>query len=511
MARTSRLRKTKLNVSSNVFIMMTRIIMLFIVRIIFIRTLGKLYLGVDSLFTSLLSVLSIADLGITSAVNYALYKPLSDKDDKKISAIMTFYKKMYKYMGLFLCAIGIILAFFLPLIVKEEVEYLYLIYFMYLFNTVSTYFISYKESLIVADQNRYQLTYINFFSYMLLYGLRIAAILLTKNFLIYVLILDVVTLLQRVAINRYVTKKYKNIDFNSKYQLSKKEKDGIISKIKAMFIQKIGLFVINGTDSIVISATNGLGVIVVGLYANYLSITTTVTSLFEQVYKGITASFGDLAVNENRETQERVYNIISFIGFILYGLISVGFYFLLTPFIKMCFGAQYELDKVIVIFIIVNFYIAGLIASIDMIKEATGQYLVDKYVPLIQSIINLVVSIVLARYIGLLGVVLGTTISYITVTLWNRPYIAYKYIFKSSMKYFIKQQIKYMLTIIVSILILHLLFKYLIIGNAIVDFIVKGILCIIIFIMCLIVGFNKNDEFAFVRKEVLNKLNRKKV
>ena len=308
MARTSRLRKTKLNVSSNVFIMMTRIIMLFIVRIIFIRTLGKLYLGVDSLFTSLLSVLSIADLGITSAVNYALYKPLSDKDDKKISAIMTFYKKMYKYMGLFLCAIGIILAFFLPLIVKEEVEYLYLIYFMYLFNTVSTYFISYKESLIVADQNRYQLTYINFFSYMLLYGLRIAAILLTKNFLIYVLILDVVTLLQRVAINRYVTKKYKNIDFNSKYQLSKKEKDGIISKIKAMFIQKIGLFVINGTDSIVISATNGLGVIVVGLYANYLSITTTVTSLFEQVYKGITASFGDLAVSESKKVQEDVWD-----------------------------------------------------------------------------------------------------------------------------------------------------------------------------------------------------------
>lgn len=506
---TKRIKKTKLNIISNVFIMVVRIVMLFLVRIIFIKTLGKTYLGLDSLFTNLLSVLSIADLGITSAVNFVLYKPLSENDTKKVSSIMTYYKKMYMYMGSILLIVGIILTFFLPFIVKENIENLYLIYFMYLFNTVSTYFISYKESLIVADQNRYKLTVINFSFYMLLYCLRILALLYTKNFIIYVLILDVVTLLQRVLINRYVTTHYKEIDFNSKKEISKEEKDNIITRIKAMFVHKIGSFVINGTDSVVISATAGLGVAVVGIYTNYLSIITTASTLFEQVYKGITSSFGDLAAQENEKTQENVFNIIGFIGFIMYGLTSVGLYFLLTPLIKMCFGEQFIVSKIIVIFMICNFYFSGIIASIDMIKEATGEYIVDKYIPLIQSSINLVVSIILANFIGLLGVVLGTTVSYVTVSLWNRPYIAYKYIFKSSKKHFIIEQLKYILTVVLAIIIIDFISNYIVINNDILSFLVTGIICVIIFIILTIIIFYKDEEFKFVKNETLKIIKKK--
>lgn len=503
-----RLKKTKFNIISNVFIMIVRIVLLFVVRIVFINTLGKTYLGLDSLFTNLLSVLSIAELGITSAVNFVLYKPLSEKNYSKVSSIMTYYKKMYRYMGTFLCIIGLIIALFLQFIVKEKFDYLYLIYFMYLFNTVSTYFVSYKESLIVADQNRYKLTIINFSSYVLLYGLRILFLLYSKNFLIYVLILDVVTLIQRILINRYVTKKYTEIDFNTKKELSKSEKSNIFTRIKALFIHKIGAFVINGTDSVVISATAGLGVAVVGIYTNYLSIITTASSLFEQVYKGITSSFGNLAVQEDSKTQENVFNIISFLGYLMYGLFSVGFYFLLSPLIKICFGSNFVVGNEIVIFMILNFYFSGFISAMDMIKEATGEFVVDKYVPLIQSAINLFVSIILSRYIGLLGVVLGTTISYITVSLWHRPYVIYKYIFKTSKKYFIKQQIKYFISIVFSIFIVYLISSFVQINNFIMLFMLKGAICIVVFLIVTSILFRKNKEYIFVRDEIKKILNR---
>ena len=320
--------------------------------------------------------------------------------------------------------------------------------------------------------------------------------------------MDVITLFQRVFINIYVTKKYKQVNFSSNNQLNVGEKKSIKSRIKAMFIHKIGSFVINGTDSVVISATSGLGIVVVGLYTNYLSIITTVTSLFEQVYKGITSSFGDLAVNEKESTQENVFNIISFSGFIMYGLTSIGLYFLLSPFIKMCFGAKFELDNIVVLFMVVNFYFSGIIAGIDMIKEATGQFLVDKYVPLIQSVINLIVSIVLAHYIGLLGVILGTTISYITVSLWNRPYIAYKYIFKSSTKYFIIQQIKYIITVVLTILVLNIIFKYFIISSLLLSLLIKGIICVVVFIIMVIVIFHSSDEYSFIKHELKKYISR---
>ena len=505
----SRLKKTKLNVISNVFIMLSRIVMLFVVRIIFIRTIGEFYLGVDSLFTNLLSVLSIGELGVTSAVNFVLYKPLVENDVEKISSIMTYYKKMFRYMGLFLLGVGLVITLFLPLFVKEEIPNLYLVYFMYLFNTVSTYFVSYKESLIIADQNRYRLTVINFVFYMLLYVLRILALLYTKNFILYVLILDVVTLLQRIMINMYVTKTYKFIDFNSKNELSEDEKNNIFTRIKAMFIHKIGAFVINGTDSMVISATSGLGVVVVGIYTNYLSIITTATSLYEQVYKGITSSFGDLAAQEDEEAQKRVFNIIGFVCYLMYGVTSVGFYFLLSPLIEACFGSKLVIEKSIVVIMIINFYFSGLIASIDLIKEATGEFLVDKYMPLIQSLVNIVVSLILANIIGLMGVVLGTAISYLTVSIWSRPYIAFKYIFKSSMIPYYVRQLKYISSIVLSIVLINLILKYVSAGSGLMFFFVTGCLCVFIFVIVTIALFYKSNEFIFFKNELLKTIRKK--
>ena len=156
-----RVKKSILNAFSNSFILIIRSLLSFVIRIIFIRQLGKVYLGVDSLFTNILSVLSIADLGISTAINFSLYKPLSDKNYDRVSTLMTLYKKIYKVLGIIVLAIGIIIYIFLDKIVTTHVKNLDIIYFIYLFTTVSTYFLSYKNSLLIADQNNYKITFVS--------------------------------------------------------------------------------------------------------------------------------------------------------------------------------------------------------------------------------------------------------------------------------------------------------------------------------------------------------------
>ena len=505
-----RTKNSLLNASSNLIILITRTVMLFVVRIFFIRILGQVYLGIDSLFTNIISALSIVELGISSAVNYSLYKPLADRNYNKINELMTFYRKLYFIAGILILLLGLFVSLFLNLLLDVNINNLYLFYFLYLINTVSIYFISYKETLIMADQSNYKLTRINFIFYIILYVLRIISLLVFSDFLIYVLILVVITIIQRLYINHFISKLYPEVDFNHKKDLSKNEKKAIYSNIGAMFVHKLGYYIINGTDNIIISATKTLGIIVVGVYTNYLSIVMMLNSVFSGIYKGITSSFGNLAVLENNKTQENVFLIINFLGFILYGFSSIAFYFLLTDFITIVFGGIYALNNSVVLVICLNFYFNGMLLNIDLIKDATGTYKKDVFVPIVQAIINLIVSIILAQYIGLLGVVLGTLISIIIVPIWNKTYIIYKYIFKSSMKSFFITQLKYITYLVITFLCVNSIIKYINIENIYLLFIIKAIIVFVIYIVLFYILYSRNNIFIYLKNELIKLIKERK-
>ena len=264
----SRQKNSFLNISTNFLILLTNTILSFVVRTVFIKVLGEQYLGVSGLFSNILQVLSLAELGIGTAINYALYDPLARGDYKKVSIILSLFKKIYKIVGIIIACGGVILIPFLPYLMKDNnVSNTLLIYVLYLFNTVSMYFISYKDTLITADQKYYKLAKIIFISNVSIYISQIIILIVFRNFILYLLAQIMITLIQRVLSNLLITKTYSNkVDFNSKEKVSSEELKSITTNVKAMFFHKIGYNIVQGTDNIIISAF--INVATVGIYSN---------------------------------------------------------------------------------------------------------------------------------------------------------------------------------------------------------------------------------------------------
>ena len=302
------------------------------VRIVFTKTLGQDYLGVESVFVNLISMFSLAELGITLSISFSLYKPLAENDTKKISALMTLYKKIYQTVGIFILVVGfIIMPFLTHFIDNSTITNFYFIYVLYLVDSAMTYLITYKEVLIIADQKNFKINKYNIFAILSTNLLQILFLYLTKNFIIYILIKISVQFLQRIIINRYISKLYAYIDFNAKEKLEKQEMNTIKKNVKSMFTQKIGNYLLNGTDSLIISKYVGLGV--VGIYSNFLSITTILKNVINSITSGVTASFGNLIAKDDSKTQENVFDIMNYISFGICAFITIELYFLLNPFI----------------------------------------------------------------------------------------------------------------------------------------------------------------------------------
>lgn len=504
-----RTKKSFYNAISNTFVYIIRAILMFIVRIIFIRTLGKIYLGVDSLFTNLLLVLSIADSGMSVAISYTLYKPLSEKNYGRISNLMSFYKKVYRILGFLVIGFGLLFIPFLNVFIKDKIDNIYLYYLIYLITTAIPYFISYKDALLNADQNRYLVTNITSFTYIIMYILRIIFLICIPNFLIYCLIQFIMILVQRILINNYISKQYNYINFDSKDVIKKEEKDKIYKSVFSVFTNELGRYLVNATDNIIISSIPKLGLGVVAVYTNYYSIIGMIDTIIYKALSGITASFGDLAVNESKDTQENVFNIINYISNFIYGLFAVGFSIVLSLFIKICFGSDFELDYVLTILISFNFFLMGMVRPLDIIKEATGNYVKDRYLTLIQAFINVILSIIFGKIFGLIGVIVSTSISYILLPVWNRPYIAYKYIFnKKPFSYFFKELL-YLSVIILIYFVSNYICGYIVISNNIILFIVKIIIITLLYTIIFNIIFIRSIEFKYLFNSVKNRINKK--
>lgn len=507
--KTKRTEKSILNVESNFFIYIFRALMLFVVRTIFIKVLGKEMLGLDGLYTNILQVLSITELGISNAINFSLYKPLADKDYKKVSVLMSFYRRVYQVIGIIIVVMGLLIMLFLNKIITTVPSgvNIYLIYLIYLFDTVNLYFISYKETLIVADQNNYQLLKYNFFFYLLMYILQIASLVIYRSFVLYLVTKIVVLLVQRICINRFITKKYNKINFSIDEKISDKDLKVIKTNVKGLIFHKIGNYVINGTDNIVISAF--LNLTLVGIYANYLSLFGMLNTVLSSSYRAITASFGNLIAMEDKKMQEEVFEKINFAGHILYSFVSIAFLVLINKFITLWLGKDYLLATLVVIVICMNFYIDGMRQCLDSIKDASGVYDQDKYIPLIQSIVNIAVSIVLVQYIGILGVVIGTLVSHLLLPIWHRPYIVYKHVFKSSPKNYYINYLKNIFVISVTSFIIISIFGLIKMKLTLVSFVLYCILYSLLYLIVISIIYSRNKNYQFYIKLIYDRFRSK--
>ena len=380
------------------------IIINFISRTIFISLLGKEYLGINGLFSNILNVLCLAELGVGSAITYCLYEPLATKDISKIQALMNFYKKSYKVICSIIISAGIMLTPFIKFFIKDtpNINYLHLIFLLFVMNTAVSYLFSYKKTIISADQNQYIVSTYQYIAFILQNIIQILVLYITRNFILYLVVQIVVTIVQNILVSKKADKLYPFIAIKNDKKLDKKTLKVIRKNVIAMIFHKIGSIVVNSTDNILISKLIGIGT--VGIYSNYSLIINAINSLLNQVFYSITASIGNLGSVESEERVYETFQRVLFLNFWMYYFSSICIITLINPFINLWVGEGFGLDKWVVIIIVLNFYLSGIRKTALTFRDALGLYWYDRYKPIIESIINLVISIILTKKFGVIGI-----------------------------------------------------------------------------------------------------------
>ncbi|MBE6154771.1 MAG: teichoic acid transporter [Firmicutes bacterium] len=469
----------------------------FIARTFFITKLGQEYLGLNSILTNVLSMLSIAELGIGTAIGFSLYKPLANNDKEKIKSLMNYYKRAYQIIGLIIFVMGICIIPFLGLFITNMHIFnnIYLIYFLFLINTVYAYFFSYKRTLIIADQKNYVLTkYLTTFK-IIIYILDIIYLSFGNSFIVYLLIQLIVGIIENIYINYNINKRYEYIKEKNIQKLDNKERNLIVKNIKAMFFHKIGDYCVNSTDNLIIA--HYISTAIVGIYSNYYTIIYTVNSFLMLIFDSTSASFGNLIAKESKKIIYEKFKTFNFLAFWLFGWSCICFYFLLTPFITTIWlDGNWLISKAVVLVVVLNYFFTSMRVPLGIVKTAGGVYNQDKYVPLIQSLVNLVVSIILVKKIGLLGVFIGTLASSVLVVFWIRPYIVYKHIFERPLNEYFKIFTKYFISLISIVVVLEVTFNLFTFSNNIINFIFMITTIIILPNLVFYIIYRKTNEFG---------------
>ncbi len=471
---------------------------------IFIKTLGAEYLGINGLFTNIVSMLGIVELGIGSAIIYNLYEPIAKDDKEKIKSLMNFYKKSYRVIAVIVFVIGMMIIPFLKNIVGDisidiNIEF---IYSLFIIDVVASYLLTYKRSILYANQKTY-ITNIVHIGYLIVMNIiQIFILLIAKSFVAYLIIKIICRVLENVIITMIANKDYPYIKEKDVEKIDEKTTDDIIKKVKGLIFHKVGSFVVLGTDNIIISKF--LGVVTVGLYSNYNMIIQAVSNLFLQVFDSLTASVGNLLVEDNCKKSYEIYKNMLMINSILFTFATTEIICLIEPFMKIWIGEQYILSKVVLIILMVNFYIQGMRKTCLVFKMAAGVFHEDRYFPIIESIINIVFSVILVKIIGLPGVFLGTIFSALPVILISYPKYVYIPLFHKSFGSYVKENAYYYILAFLTVSIAMIATSYININNLIVKLIVNTITSSIIFAVMQYIFFHKKSEYKYLKNMLKN-------
>lgn len=438
------------NIIAGLFGQLSTTVLNFISRTVFVYILGAEYLGINGLFTNVLTVLNIAELGISSAIVFSLYEPLHKQDIKKVQAIMNLYRKIYFVIGIIVLVLGIALIPILPYMMKGSTTLvnINIVYLLFLLQTVFTYwFFSYKSALPQADQNQYIVSLATAIINAVKILVQIVVLLISKSFLLYLVASVVFSVINNYFIAKKVDQKYPYIRLKNQEKVTKNEKRYIFKNVAGMAMYKISGTVLNSADNIIISSF--IGVVTVGIYSNYLLIIRTLISLVGIVFSSFTSSIGNLFVSESKEKGEFIFRCLNFLNFWVYGFCAICLWNLFNPFITLWIGSSYLLTKDIVFIIILNFVTDGLEQAVIAYKDACGLFWKGKIRPVVSSILNIILSIVLVKPLGIFGVILGTILTRFLTTWWFDPLLVYRNVFNMSPKRYYFRYIRSLLLIII--------------------------------------------------------------
>ena len=505
----SRLEKSAKNIALTMGSNILDSVLGIVSRTVFIHFLGSQFLGLAGLLGSILGVLSITELGIASAIGFSLYKPLATGDMKTVSALMSLYRRAYRVIAaiVFVCGIGLFffLDFFVP--PAQQPPETGLAYFVFLTNTVLGYLLSYKTTLLNSDNHGYKLAPITIGMSVAQTVAQIVGLLLFKSYTIYLIVLLVCSAVRMILGNRMITKLYPDVDFCSKEKLSDTTQHEIKRNIGGLVIAKIGDYFVHSTDNLII--TKLVSLVATGIYSNYLLIRNLVNGYIAILFGGISASMGNVVAVESDERKLEIFNTLFFCAYFIYSFEAVCFMCLFNPFIgEIWLSEEYTFGTLTVAIIVANSFLTGLRIPIITMKGAAGKFIEDAWVSFAFAAINLIASIILAKFMGVAGVFLGTIIGSLLTADWYRPIVIYKHVFHTSVRRYFGRYLCYVVLGFLLIVSTYYVTSLIRTPYTFLTFAIKCILAAVVPLAGNTLLFYKSTEFNAIRS-MFNRIFRK--
>ena len=475
-----RFARTKNTLRNIVFGSLNRVINIvlpFITRTVILYIMGTQYLGLSSLFSSILSFLSLTELGIGAAMVYSMYKPIAENDNTTIRALLNLYKRLYRIIGAVILGLGLCLMPFLTILVPEELPpdiNLYLLYFIYLSNAVLSYWLfAYKNALIQAYQRNDINSKIASVITTVSYAVMLLSLFLTRNYYAYVIWLPIFTVITNILRLIFVNRNFPGLEPAG--EVSPELKKSIFKKTAALIGTKLNTVVLNAADNLVMSAY--LGLTAIAMYGNYHYIMTSIIGFLGIAYSSMTAGLGNSLQTDSLDANYRNFEKFSFINSWVVGWCTVCLVCLYQPFMRIWVGEELMFPFYVVLEMGLYFYVYQIRKIPVVYKDAAGIWWEDRFRPYVCMITNVVLNIALVQIIGISGIILSTVFSLLISIPWEN-YTIFKYVFhRSSRSYYGKMFLSagtMLLAGAATLLICSLL------GNSIPAFLLKGCICVVV-------------------------------
>ena len=491
-----RVKNASRNIFFTGFLRVYQIIVPFMMRTVMIHYMGVQYLGLNSLFTSILQVLNLAELGVGSAMVYSMYSPIASDDTATICVRLKLYRLYYRIIGLVIACVGILLTPFVPYLVKSDLPAELNIYVLYLLNlsaTVLTYWLfAYKNSLFQAHQRIDITSKITLVIDTIKYIVQFGVIIIFKDFYLYVIAALFCQIINNITTALIASRKYPG--YFPKGTIDREESTRINGRIKDLFTAKLGGVILNSADSIVISSF--LGLTVLAVYQNYYFILTAIISILTVVFQSCTAGIGNSIIVETKEKNFRDFMKFDFIISWFAGSCTCCFLCIVQPFMRIWVGNDLMLNMSAVVCFCVYFFIYEVNHLLNTYKDAAGMWHADRFRPLVTSLTNLILNLILVNVCGIYGVLLSTVIATLFVGMPWLIHNIFTTIFDTELRSeFLRKQTKYLVAVIVSCLLCYLVCHFIPCNNNYLSIFINLAICVAIPCLVFVLGFSRTTEF----------------
>lgn len=490
------IQNTKLGITFQV----VNLVVKFGMRTIFIYVLGPTYVGINGVFSNLLSVLALTELGIGSAIVYEMYKPIAKQRFQEITRLFIFYKKVYHIIGLIIFFLGLLICPFLNVIVKdsENIRNIEIIYILTLISTVVTYFYAQYTSIIIAHQKQYIITKCNIVACIIKAVIESYVLIVYKSYIFYLIIEIFINIMTNLFIAKKAIRMY---PFLTQKKLDKKLPPNNIKKIKdnslSAFSMKTAITIVNSTDNLLVSSM--IGTYAAASFSTYMLIIKSVEQVIYTIKDSVLASVGNLCVSTDYNTKQIVFKRMRFIYAWINCAVVTCFLILLTPFIRLWAGDDYLLSEPTMLVLIINYFLRGIQWPVETFYSAEGLYQYFKIKPWIQVLLNLLFSFVLINHFGVVGVALGTTISEILTTFWYDIYIVNKFSLRGNLSKYYLSTFGYLgLTMLIALFVINIV-KPIKFRFAILEIMLKGIISFGLSLFLFIIPFYKSENWSYCK------------